>query len=610
MVVEHFRLLKRFLFLLLPYSILRIGFLFYNFDFYKEVPNYDIFESLFVGIRFDVAAICLLNLPILFLALIPSQNPKFTFFDRFLFVFFNCVGFLASVIDYELISFTGKRMSFDLFLITDDIWDQLPQLAIYYWYFPFVITFFAIGFYLFDKKYFILTSSRNNFKLRLLSSVILLSGCFIGIRGGLQHKSISIQSAFTQGKNELGNLVLNTPYHFLRTLKNKTQNEVKFFKEDYLAIDIIKNRRNLRAGIFSKDKKNIVLIILESFSLEYVEAGYAPFLSELISKSLNFPHHLANGRRSIESLPSLLCGLPSLLDEPISKSIFQANKFVCMPKILKDIGYTNYFFHGGARGTMGFESYTLSSGFDRYFSKEDDHQGEYDGTWGIYDEPYLQFAAEQISKMPQPFLAGIFTLSSHQPYSVPKSLSGKFPKGTLEIHESIGYTDFALKKFFDKIQNQPWFSNTVFFITADHASKLETKKFQNLIGNYRVPFLIYAPGQNLPKIEANKVSQHSDIPRTMLEWSGIKSEGMAATSVDLLSNDRGGALNYASGREYFFVTGNDVLRLSKDGLQTQYSYDWQTGAIELVKNSEDPILKAYIQYFTNGLIKNNLSIYR
>jgi len=96
----------------------------------------------------------------------------------------------------------------------------------------------------------------------------------------------------------------------------------------------------------------------------------------------------------------------------------------------------------------------------------------------------------------------------------------------------------------------------------------------------------------------------------MLEWSGIKSEGMAATSVDLLSNDRGGALNYASGREYFFVTGNDVLRLSKDGLQTQYSYDWQTGAIELVKNSEDPILKAYIQYFTNGLIKNNLSIYR
>jgi phosphoglycerol transferase MdoB-like AlkP superfamily enzyme len=610
LIVEHFRLIKRFLFLLIPYSILRIGYLFYHFDLYRQIDNSDIFLSLFEGIRFDIAAICLLNLPVIFLALIPSKNSKFNFLERFLFVLINSIGFLASVVDYELTSFTGKRLSFDLFLITDDIWDQLPQLAVYYWYFPFVVILLGFSFYLFDKKYFVLNFSKKNLKFRLLSSVILLSGSFVGIRGGLQHKSISIQSAFTQGKNELGHLVLNTPYHFLRTLKNKTQNEVKFFKADDVAFDIIKNRRNLSAGTFSKDKKNIVLIILESFSLEYVEAGYTPFLSELISKSLYFPHHLANGRRSIESLPSLLCGLPSLLDEPISKSIFQGNKFVCMPKILKEIGYTNYFFHGGAKGTMGFESYTLSSGFDRYFSKEDDRSGEYDGTWGIYDVPYLQFAADEISSMPQPFLAGIFTLSSHQPYSVPKSLRGKFPKGTLEIHESIGYTDYALKKFFEKIQNQPWFSNTVFFITADHASKLESKKFQNLVGNYRVPFLIYAPGQKLPKVEVNKVSQHSDIPRTMLEWSGIKSEGMAATSVDLLRSDIGGALNYASGREYIFVTGNDVLRLAKDGVQKKYKYDWETGAIELVGNSSDPILKAYLQYFINGLIKNNLSVYR
>jgi hypothetical protein len=79
---QHRRFIKRFLFLLIPYSLLRIGFYFYHIDIYKQFQPNEIFESFFLGLRFDVAAICLLNIPILILSLISSTNSKFLFLNQ------------------------------------------------------------------------------------------------------------------------------------------------------------------------------------------------------------------------------------------------------------------------------------------------------------------------------------------------------------------------------------------------------------------------------------------------------------------------------------------------------------------------------------------------
>ncbi|MFL5784162.1 MAG: LTA synthase family protein [Bacteriovoracaceae bacterium] len=502
-------------------------------------------------------------------------------------------------------------MSYDLFFVTDDIIDQLPQMLVHFWFVPVVSIGLCIAIYLFDKKFFRLSERPVNVKLHGAISILVLGLTFIGIRGGLQHKSINVQSAFSQGKNELGHLVLNTPYHFLRTLKNISISKLTYFKTDKEALDIILKTRDFRQSKAFAGKKNVVLLIMESFSLEYMEKGYMPFLQELQKEALFFPYHLANGRRSIEALPSILCGLPSLLDEPISKSSFQGNKFVCMPKLLKDAGYTNVFFHGGAKGTMGFESYTLSQGFDRYYSKNDYPQGkDYDGHWGIYDGPYLQFFLDELKDLKEPFLGGFFSLSSHQPYSIPAEFKGKFPKGPLEIHESIGYSDYSLRKFFERAKNEKWYANTIFIITADHTSKLESTKFQNQIGKYRVPLLIFSPGQNWEGVNKDKVTQHSDIPRTILDLTGVQGDEMAATGVSIFSGDVGYALNYADGQDYLFVSKDQVLDLKKDGTQTSHTYLWETGETTTPVPNENPILKAYMQYFVNGLMSNNLSMYR
>ena len=596
---HQIRLLKRLFFLLIPYSLLRIGFYLYHLNIYKQFTQEEIFESLLLGIRFDIAAIILVNIPIILLSFIPSFNSKFLSFERFLFILINTAAFIVGIDDYELFLFMGKRLSYDFFAITDDILEQLPQITLNYWYLPFIAILFGIGFYFFDKRFFRLKPKKTPW-FSYVSGVLLLGILFVGIRGGLQHKSINVQSAFVQGQNELGHLVLNSPYHFLRTLKNKPMEKLKFFPKDDEAKNIILNKRDFRDGIQGKKQANVVLIILESFSLEYMENGYTPFLDELKTKGLFFPRHLANGRRSIEALPSILCGLPSLLTEPISKSIYSGNKFNCFPKILREAGYTNYFFHAGARGTMGFEAYTLANGFEKYFSRDDYGPEDFDGSWGIFDVPFLQYFSKNISGMKEPFLAGVFTLSSHQPYRIPDEFKDKFPKGTLEIHESIGYTDYALRKFFEAAEKESWFKNTLFIITSDHTQKLESKKFSNMVGRYRVPLILLGPGIVPGRNE--KVVQHADIPKTVLDFVEVNGE-LPATSVSVFSGDDGVALNFASGTNYFMVSPNKVHTLKQE-----YIYDWETGEMHSPENHSNPLLEAYLQYFMNGLINNNLSL--
>lgn len=596
---NQIRFIRRLIFLLVCYFFLRLGFYFYHYSIFNQFSDIEIFKSFILGMRFDLSAIILINSPIILFSLVQANHSRILTFERLVFVVLNSTALLAGLNDFELFLFMGKRLSYDLFFITNDIMNQLPQLIINFWFFPLIALIFSFLFYQFDKKFDFVQNQKKTWTI-FLGNLIFLALAFIGVRGGLQYKSINIQSAFVQGKNELGHLVLNTPYHFLRTLKNKSIKKISYFKtDDEAKLIILKNRKDYTNDFTGLKNANVVLIILESFALEYVEKGLTPFLSELKNKGHFFELHLANGRRSIEALPSLLCGLPSLLSEPISKSIYSGNKFNCFPKILKKAGYTNYFFHAGVRGTMGFEAYTLASGFDQYFSKEDYGDKDYDGTWGVFDLPYLQYVVKNISQMKTPFLAGIFTLTSHQPYKIPKEFHGKFPVGSLDIHESIGYTDFALRKFFESAEKEDWFNNTFFIITSDHTQKLETKKYLNMPGRYRVPLLILGPG--VKSKTSQKVTQHSDIPETVLDLLELEGD-LPLIGRSVFSTASGMAINLADGMTNFLVTDERVFTLD-----SEYFYDPKLGKLTLIGPYDGTMLKAHLQYFINGLINNNLS---
>jgi uncharacterized sulfatase len=171
---------------------------------------------------------------------------------------------------------------------------------------------------------------------------------------------------------------------------------------------------------------------------------------------------------------------------------------------------------------MGFDVFTKNAGFERYYGlNEYPYPEDFDGNWGVFDEPFLQFFCNELNSYPQPFLSSVFTISSHQPYKIPKKYKGRFPKGKLDIHESIGYTDHSLREFFNKAKKQDWYENTLFIITGDHTQMNYEKAYKNVIGDFNVPLLIFHPKNKFHTMDTIKISQHTDIMPTVLDYLDI-----------------------------------------------------------------------------------------
>jgi len=205
-----------------------------------------------------------------------------------------------------------------------------------------------------------------------------------------------------------------------------------------------------------------------------------------------YHHAYANGKRSIEGVPSSIMALPSLMDNDYISSVYQSNTLFSTAYYLQKWGYQSGFYHGGKNGTMSFDNMVAISQAGTYFGlNEYPNKNDFDGKWGIYDKPYLQYFAQQCREAKQPFYQTIFTLSSHHPYSLPPNEMGKYPEGTLPIHKTVGYTDDALKDFFITASKQEWFKNTVFIITADHSAENEKAYYQSPQGKYEIPLIVF-----------------------------------------------------------------------------------------------------------------------
>jgi uncharacterized sulfatase len=198
----------------------------------------------------------------------------------------------------------------------------------------------------------------------------------------------------------------------------------------------------------------------------------------------------------------------------------------------------------------------------------------------------------------------IFTLSSHHPYPIPTKYKGKFPKGKAEIHESLGYTDLALKNFFALAAKQPWFKHTLFIVTADHTQFNTEPTYASATGAYRVPLIFYHPDNqvlNKIKISVNsqKICQHTDILPSVLDFLNIPQNQVLPFGESVFAKSEGKALQFNSGI-FRMISGNNYVEMSLDGKAK--NFDLLSN--QSLKEADKSQLKAFIQYYRNGLIEN------
>ncbi|MBC7440427.1 MAG: LTA synthase family protein, partial [Flavobacterium sp.] len=274
------------------------------------------------------------------------------------------------------------------------------------------------------------------------------------------------------------------------------------------------------------------IFILESNGREYFGSfnksekipnykGYTPFVDSLAQHSLIFTNAYSNGWKSIHAVSSVLAGIPSFKDA-FTSSPFPKQKTTSLISTLKSIGYSASFFHGAPNGSMGFLGYTNILGIDNYYGKtEYDNDADFDGVWGIWDEPFFQYFNKTISAKKQPFMATLFSVSSHEPYKIPEKYNGKFPKGDANIHQCIGYTDFALKQFFNKARHESWFKNTIFVLVGDHGNTVFYDEYKKELNRNAVAMMIYTPDEKYKGVNTD-FAQQIDIFPTILDMIGYE----------------------------------------------------------------------------------------
>ncbi|MCW3076546.1 MAG: ltaS, partial [Bacteroidetes bacterium] len=363
-----------------------------------------------------------------------------------------------------------------------------------------------------------LQNSNKQHVINLCLFIFILGISFLGIRGGLARAPIDIIDAGAYTSVEEIPLVLNTPFTIIKSLDKNELKEQNFYS--LAELQSIYNPVHKFDSLTFR-KKNIVVIILESFAKEYTGLGktgvsYTPFLDSLTAQSFAFTNGFANGSKSIEGIPAILSGIPHLMENPFINSPYAGNFQTSFGTLLSKEGYTTAFFHGGINGTMNFDAYSKLAGYQHYFGRNEyNNDDDFDGFWGIWDEPFLQYSIKKMNEFKEPFHSSLFTLSSHHPYFVPEKYKGKFPKGTLENSESVGYSDYALKLFFNAAAKTKWFNNTLFVLCADHTSLSDHPFYRNSVGQQCIPILFFSPGSSLKGTYEKSFSQIDILPSVM-----------------------------------------------------------------------------------------------
>ncbi len=616
-------LFKRLGHLVLLYSISRALFLAFNFQSFSQVPPQEILNAFLLGVRFDVAAICRINGLFIVLSLLPIPCAQSTWYQKCLRVVFlvsNIPFLIINVVDYEYFKFIDQRSSLSLLDLGADISAQLGQLSIHYWYL--VAT---GGLLIFAFCYFLpgrapLPSAAHGaytpwgLARDLLVLIVVVGLGVLGGRGGWQMLQLSVAQADGFNKPVLAQLALNSSFTLL--VSERKCDGGNFPKLHFYASDEELTKEfppPKPAGRSNPERRdNIVVIIVESLSADYTGVGrpgqgYTPFLDGLADKGIYFHNSFANGRRSIDAPPAILAGLPHLRDETFFCT--RMKQLHGIGTVLKERGYDTSFFHGGMNGTMQFDVFSRRMGFDRYYGLNEYPKPEdSDGIWGIYDEPMLQFMAQEMSRRTEPFATVLFTLSTHNPYKIPPQYEGLFAKGDLPIHETVGYFDHALKKFFATAEQMPWYKNTLFVITGDHIGPPKAIS-PRLIDNYRVPLVFFHPGQQLPKVNPDRITQHVDIGPSLLDFLGIATAKTLPFGHSIFDASYDGLAFGEKSGNYWIADKNHYLEYRINGpdrLFAQAQLDLPITDHPEVEQQLEKKLKAYIQWFNNGLRDNNL----
>ncbi|EKY11475.1 arylsulfatase [Capnocytophaga sp. oral taxon 332 str. F0381] len=544
---EYKILFYRLLLVYVAYFLARLAFFGFNHSHLIVDGISDLARLCFYGLLFDTTAIIYVNLLFIFLSILPLKVNTQGWYQKVLFwcyFLMNIPAFLLNFINIAYFSYNKTGLTTNDWALVQHEENALGLLMgflVRYWLIFLCFLVLCVLWVMAYKRIGIahraVVRPLRYFTTSVVFILVLAPVLVFGIRGmnfspGVVPLSVIDAGKYARDISQV-HLLLNAPFSVIRTMnKNKTFREYNFTDEKYIEANIKPIKQYKR---IVTEKPNVVLIILEGMGAEYfgllneglpIEGykGYTPFLDSLARKGFYFSNIYSNSVHSIEGISAVTAGMPTFQKPFVNSAYAPQRSLASIAWVARDLGYETLFAHGATNGSMSIDAFARQVGYERYVGRTEFNDDRYyNGKWGIDDEPFLQYFAKEINKMKVPFLATVFTLSSHEPYIVPEPHKGRFNKGAMEMHNVVAYTDFAISRFFETVKKEAWYENTIFAIIPDHTTVDYYPYYQQKITHHRIPIILYSANKTLiPQGHSAVLGQQIDLFPTLADLMGYQ----------------------------------------------------------------------------------------
>jgi phosphoglycerol transferase MdoB-like AlkP superfamily enzyme len=646
-IPQRFALLFNFIsWFLLVSQLLRISFFIWQYD---EVSwnIINVVRTLFTGLFYDIGTIAFISATaVVYYAVFPNRwvgsraDKILVWFFTALTVFILVFTFFAELTFWDEFRTRFNFIAVDYLIYTHEVVANIKQSYPLPMLIGGVVILTAGILFLFYKR----RAFANTFKYK---ASLKARGVLLGITA-----VIIVFFAFFITNNDAewsanrynSEISKSGIYSFFAAFRNNQMKYDEFytFIDNNKAFALVKNKvgnanihfagkgfsihRTVTDSTPSKDKKNVVFILVESLSGSFMQEfgnreHITPFLDSLAQKSVFFENLYATGTRTVRGMEAVTLCIPPTPGQSIVKRLENADLYT-INSVFKSKGYDSNFFYGGDGYFDNMNAYFGGNGFTIYDRGRGsmlndaikttrnniaDSEVTFENAWGICDEDIFNkmlSVADKQYTAGQPFFNFVMTTSNHRPYSYPEGKidipSGKSRQG------AVKYTDFALRQLFAKAKTKPWFKNTVFVIVADHCAS-SAGKDEIDVANYHIPAFIV----NLPEPENQKItkqcSQIDLLPTlfSLFHWN-YESDFFGKNVLDPDFEERSLLGTY---RKLVLMKKDKVMILSDQKKQAFYTWNKQDNSLNPLP-MDRPFLNEAISWyqtadylFTNKMLK-------
>ena len=170
--------------------------------------------------------------------------------------------------------------------------------------------------------------------------------------------------------------------------------------------------------------------------------------------------------------------------------------------------------------------------------------------WGVSDEEVFARAIKEfhaLNETGKPFLGTVMSVSNHKPYMYPAGAHpgksgrnenpkhkpgiwrgfmiklGVFDKPGATRNKAVKYSDWCLGQFFEAAKKEPFWTNTVFVVVADHGARVYGSQSIPIF-SYEIPLVILGPAVVKSPTRIGQLGCSLDVAPTVLgsDWPPLR----------------------------------------------------------------------------------------